>query len=302
MMTLRRAVAICTGLLIGLLAYPVYAAETGHYVNGIEGIKAATVPPPGLYNRLYTQYYTADELMDADGDDTNLGFDLNVFALANRLIWITEYKVLGADYGASIIIPFIYTDVEISKTRLSDDRFGLGDPFIEPLILSWHGQHYDASFGAGFYVPVGAYATDEPASAGRDFWTLMFTGGVTYYFDMDRTWTASVLSRYQIHSEKEETEVEPGNDFSFEWGIGKSIAQNLDVGIAGYCHWQVTDDDGKDLTWDREAHDQVYALGPEIAGLIPDYKLGLSFRMLFEFGAQDRSEGIVSTLTMTYSF
>lgn len=61
-----------------------FAGETGHYVNGVEGIKAGTVPPPGLYYRLYGVSYSADTLRDGDGNDLDVGFDLTVHALVNR--------------------------------------------------------------------------------------------------------------------------------------------------------------------------------------------------------------------------
>ena len=51
------------GLLIaGLLALPnlVQAQPTAHYVPGAEGIKAASLPPPGFYVRDYNSFYYSD--------------------------------------------------------------------------------------------------------------------------------------------------------------------------------------------------------------------------------------------------
>ena len=55
-------------LILGNIA----AQETTQYVNGVEGIKAATLPPPGVYYRLYGVFYTADELMDEHGDEVHV--------------------------------------------------------------------------------------------------------------------------------------------------------------------------------------------------------------------------------------
>lgn len=289
--------------LLGILSGTVLADErVCHYVNGVEGIKAGTVPPPGFYYRMYNVFYNADEYTDEDGDSVNIDFDVSVYAMVNRFIWITNKKILGADYGADVIIPLVYTDVEIKGTPVDDDQFGLGDIFVEPFVLSWHGARYDASFGLGVYIPTGEYDQTEPASPGRDMWTGMITLGGTYYFDTDKTWSASILSRYEMHSEKDETDVTLGDDFHFEWGIGKTLAKIWDVGLTGYCHWQVSDDSGSEVGWDKSVHDSVYAVGPEVSVFIPPATLFVSLRSQWEFDAKDRSEGNVTTLTLTKIF
>lgn len=130
----------------------------------------------------------------------------------------------------------------------------------------------------------------------------MFTLGGTYYLDAEKTWSASILARYETHSEKGDLDVQPGDDFHFEWGIGKTFAKIWDVGLAGYCHWQVTDDSGSDVSWDKGDHDRVYAIGPEVSVFIPSITSFLSLRTLWEFDAKDRPEGHCTSLTFTKRF
>ena len=103
-------------LLVGLLAGFVQAAEKNHYVAGIEGIKAGSAPPPGFYFRQYHVFYDSDEIIDANGDKA-MSIDLTLYAMVNRIIWITDYQILGAHYGMDIIIPFVYTSFEAGLTR-----------------------------------------------------------------------------------------------------------------------------------------------------------------------------------------
>ncbi|MDP8218557.1 MAG: transporter [Candidatus Theseobacter exili] len=280
----------------------VFAGETSHYTNGVEGLKAATLPPPGFYWRMYNVFYNADKMMDANGDELNIGFDVSVYANVNRLIWVTDYKILGADYAVDILVPLIYTDISIDAMGLDDDKFGIGDIIFEPFILSWHAAKYDASFGLSVFAPTGEYDASKPASPGKDNWTGMITLGGTYYFDDEKTWSASILSRYEIHGEKDVIDVTPGNDFHFEWGIGKTLAKVWDVGVAGYCHWQVTDDKGADVTWNKSDHDRVFAIGPEVDVFIPSIKTCVAFRSVWEFGAKDRSEGNCTSIVFTKIF
>lgn len=277
-------------------------AGSGHYVSGVEGIKAATLPPPGLYYRLYNVLYTADDLRDKNGHKADVDFDVNVYAMVNRLVYSSDIKLLGGNIIADICVPLVYTDISVKNAgpySFSDNAFGLGDILIEPLVLAWHGPRYDAALGVGLYLPTGKFDANEPASPGKGFWTGMFTAGATLYFDEARTWSASVLSRYEIHSEQKDTHITPGHDFHFEWGVGKTLAKIWDVGLAGYCRWQVTDDSGSGSTDDRE---RAYAAGPEISVFVPQWGLGVSLRSLWEFENRTNSQGSVTTLMIMKAF
>ncbi|MDD2388254.1 MAG: transporter [Desulfobacterales bacterium] len=286
-----------------LICIPAYAGLSAHYQNGGEGIKAATIPPPGFYFRQYNMFYKSDDLIDANGDTlNNSGFDLTTYAMANRFIWVTDKKLLGADFLMNVVIPLVYVDFELGSAGITDDHFGIGDIYIEPFALAWHGARYDAALGLCAYAPTGNADDSRPAYPGKDYWTGMINTGVTLYFDTDKTWSASVLARYEVHSEKNNTDIRAGDDFHFEWGIGKTIARLWDVGLTGYCQWQVSDDRGDDVTWDRSVHDRVYGIGPEVSVFLPNLKLGLTLRNQWEFGAVDRSEGNMTTLVLTKTF
>ena len=130
----------------------------------------------------------------------------------------------------------------------------------------------------------------------------MFTLGGTLYFDAEKTWSASILGRYETHSEQGDRDVTYGDDFHFEWGVAKTFSKFWDVGLAGYSQWQISDDSGSDVTWDKSVHDTVHAIGPEVNIFAPSWKLFVSLRILGEFGAEDRSEGNITTLTLTKIF
>ena len=298
---MKRVVVASLFILVSACATASWAGFGSHYTNGVEGIRAASLPPPGLYFRLYNVYYGSDDLKNPSGDSVG-DFDLDVFAVVPRLIWITDYKILGADYFADVIVPLVGTDISFGAggmTLFDDDSFGVGDIAIEPFGLSWHGERYDASFAAGVYLPTGEYGATEPASPGLNYWTGMITAGGTYYLDLAKTWSASILARYEFHGENDDTDFTNGDDFHFEWGIGKKLAQFWEVGAAGYCQWQVSDDSGTGAT---DSRDQVFAAGPEINYFVAPLKTNVTLRYLMEFGAEDRSEGDVAALVFTYIF
>jgi hypothetical protein len=52
----------------------------------------------------------------------------------------------------------------------------------------------------------------------------------------------------------------------------------------------------------NDGKDQVHAIGPELSVFVPQAKLFVNLRTLFEYGAEGRSEGNVITLTFTKIF
>ncbi len=270
-------------------------AAHGHYVNGVEGIKAASLPPPGTYWRMYNTFYNAGEFKDRDGNSDKT-FDVNVYAFVNRFVYTTDKKVMGADFAMDAIIPLVYTDISWANAGLGDNRFGLGDIAIEPVILAWHGKRSDTVLGAGFYMPTGKYNMNRPASPGKGYWTVMFSAGGTWYFDQEKTWSASLLARYEIHTNQRDTHTNVGDDFHFEWGIGKKLNKTTEVGLAGYCYWQVGEDKGQYAIPGKQ---RVFAAGPEVNFNIAKWQSNICIRSLWEFGAKNTSEGNLTTINFT---
>jgi len=292
---------VLVGVMLVMSAATLYANANNHYGNGVEGIKGATLPPPGFYYRMYNLYYAADEIMDKSGDELAIDFDVKVAVMANRFIWVTDKKFLGADFFMDMTIPVATTDFEIGALGVNEDTFGLGDINVEPLGLAWHGAGYDAALALSAYLPTGEFDIDDPSSPGKGFTTFMATFGGTLYLDTKRSWSASILGRYEIHTDKEDINLTPGDDFHFEWGIGKSFAKVWEAGLSGYCQWQVTDDSGSDAV-SKSDHDKVFAIGPEASVFLPRFKAFLNLRALREFDAEDRSEGDAVVLTITKIF
>ncbi|MFH1070398.1 MAG: transporter, partial [Candidatus Glassbacteria bacterium] len=225
-----------------------------------------------------------------------------VYAMVNRLIWITDKKFLGGNFGMDLLIPFVRTDLKIGALGVADQQFGMGDLYLEPFVLAWHGPRYDAAVGLSFFLPTGQYSKTEPASAGQDFTTTMLTFGYTFYLDPAKAWSLSVLGRYEINGEKGETKVKPGHDLVLEWGLAKNVAKVWDIGLSGYYIGQLTDDSGAAAVWDTSVHDRVFAIGPEVSAFIVPAKMFLSVRSLWETGAKDRSQGHSTCITLTKIF
>jgi len=274
-----------------VLALSGQAMGFGHYTPGVEAIDAATLPPPGFYYVMYNLFYSADNLKDDQGNDIDAGFDVNVYANAHRFCYVTDLKILGADYGFDAIVPLVNTDIEIRSAGTDESTFGLGDVTIEPLILNWHTPHWDAGIVFSLIIPTGE--SDEPSSPGAGYWSFMGGLGATYYFDDARTWTLSLLTRWLKNTEDDDTEITPGADMVAEYGLGKKIpigeTFQLTAGIAGYSYAQLTDDSG---TGADDEKFSGHAIGPEVRLMaFKPFPMELRLRYQFEYGVENASQG-----------
>jgi hypothetical protein len=276
---------------------------SGHYPAGAEGIKGASLPPPGFYLRDYNFVYWADR----NKDNGPANFDLIAYINAPRLIWMTDYKILGANYGMDLIVPFYYSDVSFNAggNKVKDNTFGLLDIQFEPLLLAWHFKQFDVAAGYAFWAPSGETPkAASPSRLGKGFWSNMFTAGATWYPDAEKQYALSILNRYEIHTESRDVKITPGNTYTVDFGLSRTLCKNIDAGVSGYYQQQITDDSGPGLpaNYNRGLHDRVVGVGPEISTFCPKLGMFISARYAYEFAAEDRPEGQAVVVTVTKRF
>ena len=284
---------------ITLVPLLLQAQPTAHYVPGSEGIKGASLPPPGIYVRDYNLAYYTTSLNDAGGNDLHVpNFEAVTYANVPRVIWITDTQVLGGYVGVDALLPLVYQSLKAGG--YDNCTFGIGDFFAEST-LSWHPRQFDLSAGVGVWMPTGDSPSQPGPSTrvGLGYWTPMLTFGATWYVDEEKTWAISALSRYEFNTEQRDTHITPGQAYTLEWGASKTVAKVVDLGVVGYYQQQVTTDSGTGASPDR---DRVVAIGPEINMAFPKQMLFASFRYNCEFWAQSRAQGHTFTLTLTKRF
>ncbi len=267
-----------------------------HYPAGVEGIKGASLPPPGVYLRDYNYFLTADQVNGISGD-----VDLFAYVQAPRLIWMTGWKVLGANYGMDIIVPFAYK--QISAPFGGANAFNLSDIQVEPLLLSWHLEHFDVAAGYAIWMPTGNFDASSPAkyltSPGSGYWTHMLTLGAVWYPDKEKTWAVSLLNRYEINTEQDHTDITPGNMFTADFSLSKTVLKGVDVGVSGYYQQLVTRDSGTGASPD---YSHVVGIGPEVSAFWPQIGLFTSLRYAYQVDVKDRPEAQTIVLTLTKPF
>lgn len=261
-----------------LLSATPLVATAGHYTPGVEGIRASVVPGPGVYYKGYAVHYGADENSALPPDS-----EVDVNAIANRLIWVTGQKVLGGDLALETIIPVIQTDLSIADGAVSSDEWGLGDIFFGT-VIGWHGERWDAVGGIGVWTETGQ--DDELADPGLGYTEPMLTLGGNLYLNENKDLSFSLLSRYSV---ADESAIE--DEFLLEWGLSKKLPSGLEVGLVGYDRWQVEGGD-----------QQKHGIGVEAGYFWPQVMSALNVAVYNEYDADQDFEGYQLRATFTKVF
>jgi len=311
------------------------------------------MPPPGYYFLNYNTFYNTDTFKDSNGDDLNtisatrtatrnitlgrrsipitvtgtlnIDFDIevDVFLQSLGLVVITDYKILGADYGFIALPSWGHTSVKVRANadlagtiavgrftrtfgpgrtvEIEDEKTGLGDLFVQPLWLGWHGKHYDIGFNWGAYLPVGAYDRDDIANVGFGFFTSQ-TQASFYYYPFENKATAIMFSpTWEWHGEKKDDDVEPGQNLTIQYGISQYLHERFEIGISGYHQWQITEDSGNAAV-NTDIKDRVSAVGGQVTWWAVKDKCAVVGKFVHEYDAEDRLEGNFGELNITWIF
>jgi hypothetical protein len=280
-------------LAAGVAALPglLQAQPSAHYVPGVEGIKGASLPPPGWYVRDYNVGYYSTRANNPSGNNASPpNFEAFTYGNIPRVLWITDTKFLGGYVGVDALLPLLYQSLTVPG--YDHGTFGIGDLFAEST-LSWHPKQFDFATAVGVWAPTGDSGT--PTRAGLGYWTPMLTAGATWYIDQEKTWAVSALNRYEFNTEQRDTHVTPGQAYTLEWGVSKTVMKVIDLGAVGYYQQQVTTTSGAPAS----SRNRVAAVGPEINVVFPKQMLFISLRYNYEFMAENRAQGHTFALTLT---
>jgi hypothetical protein len=326
----RRIDTAFVGAVAFLAAFPAHAGEIGHFNGGVMNMRDYLQPEPGFYSALYTYYYTTDQLHDSRGDEVTsvsidplgrgggitVDVDVNVemYVFAPTLLWVTDIERLGIRYGALISPTFADASMDALLSTafarggaVDAGGYGPGDLFVQPVWLGKTLDHWDLGLSYGFYSPIGKYdtetvtipgvgrvETESSDNIGYGFWTHQIQGAVAWYPTDTKGTAAIVALTYEIHGEKQDFDLTPGENLTLDWGVSQFIPLRkdggllLELGPAGYDSWQISEDSGSAASATR---DQVHAAGGQLGLTYVPWGASVTVHGFYEYEAEDRFEG-----------
>jgi hypothetical protein len=282
----------CLALL--LITESAFAQDLGHKLPGLLGLDAGRIPAPGLYLLDRVAIYEAEKLRDRNGNLVptalfNLAGLANAFGVSYTTKVSNKSMFLTITAGGPIAQVSLNTE---NRPEIGVDRFGLGDPYIQPFRLGWRKPLFDVVTSYSIYLPTGRspLAGGKGVSSGQ--FTHEFSGGGSFYFK-SRSRFLTALASYQMNTRQRGIDITRGDSVQIQGGLGTKFFRELaETGITGYALWQVRDDRGRDLpSVLAGARDRVYGLGPEGAMLIKAIQAQLRVRYEWDFDVRARPQG-----------
>jgi hypothetical protein len=296
---MSKGVPAASLLLIVLICVPACAQYKGDHIPGFLGLESGTQAPPGLYAVNVLWVYPTSTVKDDNGNKINRQGSLTSTADVILVSLVTNYKFLGATYGASAAIPFIKNRLQFNSLSVNTG-FAFTDMFVTPVALGWHLKRADITAAYNIYIPTGRFSASGTDNTGLGMVGNELSLGSTVYLDQKKMWNAAGNFALEFHTDKSGTNINVGDMATIEGGLGRTfykkvsgpIPMIMNLGLDYYAQFKATGDSGSDIPPAlRGFKDRVFALGPEFNMFIPRPRLTLLVRYEPEFGARNRTQG-----------
>lgn len=296
MLRAGRLFCLLAFLLIGLAGNAQYK---GDHIPGFLGLDAGTQAPPGIYVGNLLWIYPTSTVKDDNGNNVNQRGSLTSTLDGILLSWVSNYKILGANYGATTVIPFIQNQLQLDSLDVNTG-FAFTDMIVTPVSLGWHLKKADVIAAYNIYVPTGRYSPTGTDNTGLGMVGNELSLGSTFYLDQKKMWSAAGNFALEFHTDKSGTNINVGDMATIEGGLGRKFYRKvsgpipviMNLGVDGYAQFKVTGDSGSDIPPTLQGFkDRVFALGPEFNAFLPKPRLTLLARYEPEFGARNRTQG-----------
>jgi hypothetical protein len=266
--------------------------QVGHKILGSLGLQAGSQAPTGLYLVDQFAYYHSSEVVDRNGRALPVGLDADVLANGLAASVSLELPRIATFVNASVGVPLVSLDASTQTPRLSVEPKGVGDLYVQPLKLGWRPGPLELVAGYAFYAPTGSFDDEGTTGLGRSQWTQEFSVGGTLHFGPGKSVNLSALTSFDIYGTKIGIDLRRGDTLQVQGGLGVTVLRVVDIGIAGYGLWQVTDYGGSALPVGlRGARDRDFGAGPEIDLTVPPVRGRLTMRYTHDIAGQTRPLG-----------
>jgi hypothetical protein len=284
-------------------------AALGTYGLGGNAFGAGATPPPGTYVTTIVAYYRAEigGAVPFNNVTLNAGAKLEFFNSALNVLYVPERKFLGGQLGLSVTVPVGHVDMEatIGIGPLSGfrqvDGWGLGD-IVPRAQLGWQNGAFSHTVWLQVVTPTGRYSPTFAPNVGLNRPGINTGLAVTYMHEQTKL-QFNGAAGFTFNFENEATDYRTGNEFHFEWAIGREITKGLLVGIVGYNYRQLTGDSGPGaVLGDFRGSVDAVGAGLSYTTVIGTTPFIFGLRHYQEFNAENRWEGNQTIASGTIRF
>jgi hypothetical protein len=271
-------------------------------IKGMYGMMAGTQAPPGLYAGMFGGIDWADEIKGPNGNTVN-GPKLTQEIFGPLLMWVSPYKIFGANFGAVVGVPFANFLLDFPRLDNQGASTGLAPSqlYVSPVQLGWHSNKampifsggFDVLFAYTFYAPTGRYTPGALDNTSLGMWCNELSVRGTGFIDKEKNWSAAGALFYDINSKKQDVDWKQGNAINWMGGVGRNFGEPKTMlsgwfGLAGYAQWQVSSTTGIDAPAILQNNKTtIYGIGPELTAL----EGALTVRYFWQYGGKTTTQG-----------
>lgn len=265
-------------------------------------------------------YNDWDHLTDSNGDKrapfkkvkaTSRGY-------TPALIHMTDYQILGADYGFGVALPYMSVRIDNSIETpmgvmpMKGEDNGLFAVFLSPIILAWRDPTYTFTHNLQFNVdvPVNHIDGDNPANVAQDYYGTGLTYQFTYSFGQGYQIGSGLSWQYNFRNKHDQHPTTGGPEGKYKngdilvWnaGVGKQFG-NWSLGVTSYWLEQLHADDISGASDYQGLRAREFGAGPIISYQNVQNPHAPSFMLKYSHGitSRDAVTGDYVILTMTYT-
>lgn len=331
-MTNNKQQTITSLLALTLLAgtASVWAAENNvqRYTAGLGGSDMTSMLPPGWYGQVALIHYHAKRLRDNNGNPYAVPvgggaslpvakFRTEAYIALPRLSYVSNKQFLGANVGFTAMVPVVTRNTSIGGTvspavnsllaaTKSGSTTGFGDLEFAPLLNWTVGENQTITFAPTIVVPTGKFDAKRPVNIGFGRY-YTFRPSVQYGYIGDG-WDIAARGVLSFNSPNKDTGYDTGNLFNLDFAAMTFVSEDVRLGVQGYAVKQFTADRSKvaseqaQIDFANGKKMQTVAIGPAAAWLMNGGEMLLEGKILKEFSARNRSEGMTYMLTISKPF
>lgn len=244
-------------LALAVGAGPARAVEnvTPYLPGNSIGNPAGAAPPPGLYG-VNSIDFLSGPIVDNNGNNIP-GVKVQSAIDTPILIWVPNFKLLGASYNVALLQPFSQQSVQVGESSPGGastfNQYGMFNTIIVPANLSWNvAPGVFVSAGLGIYLPDGTYADHTKTingvvgrvitgtSIANNTWDFEPDVAISY---LANGWNLTGKALFDIQTENDSTHYQSGTVFFFDWTAAHKFGK-WEAGIGGEVAQQINNDTG----------------------------------------------------------
>jgi hypothetical protein len=280
----------------------------GVYSPGFTATNSGVLPSPGLtYSNAFVDY-SFDQVNCPVCGNIPGKFNAALFADVNVFVWVSKKKILGGTYAAIAGLPFTNSALGLAGLGTIGGGGGFADSFYQPFTLGWHLKRADVMVGYDFFAPTGKYVAGATDNTGVGHWTNAPAVGETFYLTKNKGTQFSSYQMWEFHTTQEDTNIHPGQTLDVDYSLTqviplqKNMSTLVQVGLAGYGQWQVSDNSGPGVNPSSPGHYSINGIGGAANVILPARKVTLGVKLIKEFSNSNTVQGYTFQVSTGVTF